>query len=560
MREFINKVNSPTIYGYTPDTNRSIIMANGLDPQEVEISTELNSRVGYDIWEIHRDADLQELIPAFMLNLMSDRIMESRSYSISINDGLPIRILKNPSAKQLEQMNTDLRCIIEGSDLYVWDAYFGTHYDVANEMVLHPDYELTFHNGVFNWETDEEALNHPTVKRAFPNASIQLTEASRPKPSNSAIKFWITPTGEIDYFDEDHHFTYLTNRDITWGQAFDEGYVRGFVEESEQIINLDYDQRKITPRIKRAILKLISAYRPIEIIEDETRHGAYYGSERLSTREYIEILRNMGTGELTEAPIADITHVGNWEKNSSFRDPRDRKLLTSVKALDKIKTMWKYPEDEDYNIILLNHPEGHRYQEMGFTDIERLPGMFGKTWDQIEPMIKDDQINIIYTNNSGSERVPMTGWIMAHRMGHALYAGRGRSYYMEEACQTLFRYLKDYTEEYGFHLGNQSTAFTKKGPLMALLYEVCTFKGARERNMRNVYEVFFDLFAQYIFRGKLIFNPLPRSFRYGNTTYSYQGDDLDFQHWNNSMDDLNYELSSMFDTAIRYSVGKVLVM
>lgn len=263
---------------------------------------------------------------------------------------------------------------------------------------------------------------------------------------------------------------------------------------------------------------------------------------------------NTFDNKLTEAPISDISHVGNWEKNSSFRDKNDRKLLTSVKALANIKKMWKYPQDENFNIILVNNADANQHTELGIVEMDRLPVMFPRSWDVIEPYIKPDEVNIIFTNNKGAERVPMTGWIMAHRYGHALMRN---SYYMKETVPIFLRYLTDILANYGVKISNND--LLKNGPHTALLYSICTFRSARNRELRTPFEALYELFAQYIFSGKLVFNPLPASFLYHRQTYRYQEDDRDT--WGQYvLDDMNDELVSHFDTAMRYSVGKVLVM
>jgi len=264
---------------------------------------------------------------------------------------------------------------------------------------------------------------------------------------------------------------------------------------------------------------------------------------------------------VTEAPIEDIHHIGNWDKNSSYRE-QDRRLLTAPKAVAKIKAMWKYPEDVPYNIILVNNAEANRHTEVGLVKPESLATMFPKSITQIEPLIRSDAVNIIYTNNKGSERVPMTGWIMAHRFGHALFRFNS-SYYFREAVGVLERYLDQYMDSYGVR--KEAPRYSEYKSIdtpssVKILQAICTFRSARENNLRNPMEAIHELFAQYIITGTLKFNPLPRSIKWKTSTYVYKYEETDYQSEVHSLGDLADELQSYFEAAAEYSVGKILVM
>jgi len=275
--------------------------------------------------------------------------------------------------------------------------------------------------------------------------------------------------------------------------------------------------------------------------------------------------------EITEAPISDITHLGNWEKNSSYRD-QDRKLLTSPKAITKIKSMWRFPTEVDFNIFLINNPEANRHTELGtIGKIDQAKEWLGKNMPKTAPEIivglKPDEVNILFTNNKGVERVPMTGWIMAHRLGHVLFragtATREYSYFME-ALSVLNRYVGEILSGYGLIParpipGVPVDALTPNHA-RAFMREICTFRSAREKTLRTGVEAIHELFAEYITTGTVRFNPIPQSFKVGHTYARYKRDDEDFDSDNRSLDDLVYELIQYFETAIHYAVGRVYVM
>lgn len=286
--------------------------------------------------------------------------------------------------------------------------------------------------------------------------------------------------------------------------------------------------------------------------------------------KYIDIL--IESLKLEEMPISSISHVGNWEKNSSFRT-QDRKLLNNPKAITKIKALWKYPEEVNYNVVLVNDL---RYTSERFSGNYTEHGTIGKpeqakAWisehlplvaDQVNALIKPDEVNIVYLSNDGAQRVPMTAWIMAHRYGHAIRMG-GKSQYYEEATTTLDRYLRNLADAYKIRYGTaqysrQRVALVSNNT-RTLMQAICTFKSAREGTLRNSAEAVHELFAQYILTGTIKFNNIPKSVKVGREYFSYSEDDYDYDN-RTIANDLSYELENFFAAAIHYSVGHTFIM
>lgn len=275
---------------------------------------------------------------------------------------------------------------------------------------------------------------------------------------------------------------------------------------------------------------------------------------------------------LDEAPIADVTHVGNWEKNSSF-GTQDRKLLNNEKAITKIKAMWKYPEDVDTNVFLVNSPEARKFTEIGEVDMAWMEKNMPTTLEGIRDQLRDDQINILFTNNTGSERVPLTGWVMAHRFGHALqrdFNGKtGAGQLFKDAAETIVRYFGDLQDDYGVRQPSRGASWGSQKPagpldtniLRGLFHAVCTFRSAREGNLRNPYEAVYEMFAQYIVTGEIKFNDLPKSFKYGSTVFRFRNEEENYDYTNRGIqEDLSYELVNYYESVCHYAVGKIYVM
>ncbi|RYF11267.1 MAG: hypothetical protein EOO77_19735 [Oxalobacteraceae bacterium] len=359
---------------------------------------------------------------------------------ISIRNGMPFSVYQNPSRAVVVNMgpSMEFRGVIADDDLYIWDAFDGTHDDVAQELMI--DWQIEF-KVKDNKVDNEEALAHRRFRRAFGDG--------------------------------------------------------------------------------------------IEAV-------------------------------LEEMPIQSITRLGDWDKSSSFRDGKDRKLLTSEKAIQKMKAMWKYPDEVDYNILLINNAEANRHTEVGVVPRDKLASMFPKTISAIEPLLRDDQVNIIFTNNKGAARVPLTGWVMAHRFGHAMQRF-GTSYYFDEAVKELDKALGELMVHYGAR-PNDKASFRRPSALNStnsrgLLHALCTFRSAREKKLRNSMEAVHELFAQYIFTGRIKFNPIPRHYQYGSVNYSFRGDEEDYEAEHDLFaETVIYNLENYFETAIHNVVGKVLVM
>ncbi len=265
---------------------------------------------------------------------------------------------------------------------------------------------------------------------------------------------------------------------------------------------------------------------------------------------------------LSEAPIADLSLLGDWTKSSSFRHAQDRKLLTNPKAIEKIKSAWKGPDEVEFNVMLLNHKSGIGYSQIGELTFEAFAKDWPEIYEQCRDSLRADAVNVLYLNNSGAPRHPMTGWIMAHRMGHALL-GRSSSHYMKEADRRYWDYVEQLAEAYrlprtfatGLRLAGRFD-----NSLLAILREICTFRSARMKKIATPYEGFFELFAQYLITGGIKLNTPPAHVQWNRAYYSLDMQDIPEHHFETLMHDMAYELKSYFETALHYAAGKIIIM
>ena len=262
---------------------------------------------------------------------------------------------------------------------------------------------------------------------------------------------------------------------------------------------------------------------------------------------------------LIEAPISDYKTIGNFDKAHSFRDRRDRTLVTNPRSIERIYKKFSN-SDMGFNFIFVNKPGAGRFIEVGKVDISYVQKNLG---DDVANAVREaqnkteDSVTIIFTNNSGAEKIPMTPWIIAHRIGHALAreGGSRSSYYYKEASDYLISGMADIIELYGVkefpnredRISNRSNRNSQL--LMKNFFQqVATFRSAREGIIRDWFEVLNELIAQYLTTGKIRFNDVPKSFKSNRSLYICKDVAEANQLLNSLANTMEYAIDSMLHT------------
>lgn len=202
---------------------------------------------------------------------------------------------------------------------------------------------------------------------------------------------------------------------------------------------------------------------------------------------------------LKEAPIGDYQTIGNWDKNSSFRDSRDRMLIRNPSSIERVKKKFGNTPYV-FNFYFVNSKQANRVTEEGVVSLKFVRENLGdEVANIVEKNLGNDNINVIFTNNKGAERKNMTAWIMAHRIGHAL---------------------------------------------------------ARERNIRDWFEVLNELIAQYLTTGKIKFNKAPKKFSANRKNYFLNNED----EANELIDMLARDMEYLIDDILSSVQNSILVM
>lgn len=222
----------------------------------------------------------------------------------------------------------------------------------------------------------------------------------------------------------------------------------------------------------------------------------------------------MRIDHLFEAPIALHSHIGAVDDDTSSYRPDDRKMMASDKARAKISHVWRNSVC-DFNVILL---DAHVDSELALDNaLYNHEGAYGGTQDgnaaytesRILDEVKDlrslDAINIVFTNNDGANRVPLTGWMIAHRAWHAFQVtcrGNGK----EDLGDHLIKRIDAQYRGFAFDISGN---YNHDLPLSTLVQTLGTTRSCRQKTLTNPAEIVPESFAQFILTGSVKFNELP---------------------------------------------------
>jgi len=284
-----------------------------------------------------------------------------------------------------------------------------------------------------------------------------------------------------------------------------------------------------------------------------------------------KLMESLFSEEVDEMAIRQFKTVGDWGRRSSFGDV-DRKILTSPRGVEKIKRQWE-KTPFDFDMYLVNDPRVNKsqFREVGLVDMSFVRDNMKLTADEI-PDPDGNTITIIYTSNTGAERYMSSGWILAHRLGHALARGRGfPAEKWQEFIKDLRKRIADILKEvYGIDVYGKTYDFQGNAGRDKILKYVAqqlgTMKSARDNKMRNWYEFAYELLAQYLLTGKIKFNALPRSIitgigGWGHKQTRYSKDEEAREAINTSeLESIALEIEGDLEIILGASIGSVFVM
>ena len=272
---------------------------------------------------------------------------------------------------------------------------------------------------------------------------------------------------------------------------------------------------------------------------------------------------------LSEMPISKFQLMGQWGPEAKRKygySAKDTGILENPKAVEKIHKHWSNIKN-NFDLYFLRSYAGMKHVEVG--EVKPL-WILNNLGVSIEP--KEDTITVIFTNNTGAEKIHLTAWAMAHRLGHAIRRDNVFENYFRKEINKDFEEILKYA--YGLDINNkdfyyQNDYFSKYEKYMkAIFLAVGKMKSARENILRNSNEFIYELVAQYIITGKIIFNDLPKSLilsrqvAWGRPNYKTKNytDETAFNEYNEMLHNNALKYEDYLDTVFNGLEGKIFVM
>ena len=280
---------------------------------------------------------------------------------------------------------------------------------------------------------------------------------------------------------------------------------------------------------------------------------------------------------LEEMPIGAFEKLGQWDAESPKRtyDKKSIGILSSEKGIAKIKRQWSKTEST-FDMYFA------RSKGQMKSDMKGRGGEVDQEWIDTNLDVKieanPDNISVIYLGNVGSPKEPMTGWILAHRFGHAIAQTSEWQHLVNELHQYLSQIAKDVYDKkvywnsnrgYGGRSNQYPTVrYEDEDILNILAQNMGTFKSARNGKVANLGEFSYELLSQYIITGKIKFKKeLPHSLStrgpwgrlqfHGNATATKNAK-ADMEHYINNT--VTETLEYYFDSMLSSFHGRVFVI
>lgn len=278
-----------------------------------------------------------------------------------------------------------------------------------------------------------------------------------------------------------------------------------------------------------------------------------------------------------EMPITSLQLQGKWgEKDRPYKyDQQSIGILTNPKGISKIERLWSNTK-QNFKLIFLRGPNVWKFLQTGEVSPETVKKSLG-----IDVQPDPDAITVIFTNNTATERTPLTAWTIAHRLGHALTRQEGggttayNKHFYDRVINDLQKVLvevygvRQSTPSYGSYggYGNYSRhreeeerrqLVRERSAFRQLLQSIGTMRSAREKALFRADEFVFEITAQYMMTGTVKFNPLPPALQTFGRTFFARRDKV--EDWNNHLQNLADEYAYTLDSLLSSSEGKILVM
>jgi len=120
---------------------------------------------------------------------------------------------------------------------------------------------------------------------------------------------------------------------------------------------------------------------------------------------------------------------------------------------------------------------------------------------------------------------------------------------------------QNYDRMSGSSFNNRVNIREKQLIMKNFFQEVATFKSARDKKLRDWFEVINELGAQYIITGKVEFKDPPKSFKANRRTYAMDSNDrIVYSEVENYLESMADYFSNKMDRMLTAYTGKIFIM
>ena len=250
-------------------------------------------------------------------------------------------------------------------------------------------------------------------------------------------------------------------------------------------------------------------------------------------------------------PIVDIKTHGDLTAIGSFR-PQDTKIIASTRAHAKMaRVLSRIPAPIELHFVHLPKPFSNYEIDRHFcgSGVGFLPSQQVEKTYQVSLPERPLALTVMLVENEGREWIPLTPWMVAHRLAHALVI-------RNESRSDMQRLIRKFDDE----LCCISNAYCIDNSKTANMFG--TARSSRKYLLSRYTEWFFECFAQYCVTGAIRFNPARRVFGYQKpgTMAVKLKDDIETAAIDAKFTELSNNMTWMFDCFLRTCAGRVVVL
>ena len=274
----------------------------------------------------------------------------------------------------------------------------------------------------------------------------------------------------------------------------------------------------------------------------------------------------------TEMALSNLQKIGKWDDKKSRHgyDKASIGILSSPEGLKKLENTFNKIGGWDFNLYFVKLPNAWKQSEMGLVDINNLPELIKVEAGKDFPMPTDNEITIIFTNNAAAEKVPLTPWTIAHRIGHSFAATfrRTNDNAIKNYDVSISNILKKLLMCYNINtnLTYRDLTLSDAYYIRDLYQKIGKFRSARMGKLNRPAEFYHEAFAYWLLHdGELNFNDAPQSLIDSNKqawgtpvgmNYRLQ----DEETANDLVYQLKYEMEEKFHYMIGRHIGTTSIM